>query len=44
MGRSGWLLRVGMFLCYFAGAIAVWVDAKFSQDWIAKVTQADRGL
>jgi hypothetical protein len=41
VGRSSWLLRIGMFLCYFAGAIAVWIDAKFSQEWIAKFTNAD---
>lgn len=41
MGRSSWLLRIGMFLCYFAGAIAVLIDAKFSQEWIARFTNAD---
>ena len=30
-----------MLLCYFAGGIAVWIDAKFSQEWIAKFTNAD---
>lgn len=42
MGRAGWLLRVGMFLCYFAGAIAIWIDAKFSREWIRRYTNADR--
>lgn len=42
MGRAGWLLRIGMFLCYFAGGIAVWVDAKFSHQWIRYHTNADR--
>lgn len=41
MGRSSWLLRIGMFLCYFAGGLATWIDAKFSQEWIAKFTNAD---
>ena len=42
MGRSTWLLKTGMFLCYFAGGIAIWIDAKFSQEWIAQFTNADR--
>jgi hypothetical protein len=42
MGRAGWLLRIGMFLCYFAGGVAIWIDAKFSHEWIARYTLADK--
>jgi len=42
MGRSFWLLRMGALLAYFAGGLAVWTDAKFSQQWIIATIHPDK--
>lgn len=42
MGRASWLLRIGMFSCYFAGGLAIWVDSKFSLEWIKVTTNSER--
>ena len=39
--RSPWMYRFGAILLIFAGAMAISIDAKFSQQWISDMTGAD---
>lgn len=34
--RSPWMYRAGALMLLFAGGLAIWIDAGYSYDWIAK--------